>query len=75
MFSIVFIKRCENILPTFRDSALGEEDQSDSSFGDFPATLEPPLTSNSPPASDVERKSNRKLNQTNTDESSTVSMG
>jgi len=57
-----------------RESVGEEEDKSHSSFGDFPTTLSPPL-SNSSPASDVEKKSRRKLNRTNTDESSTASMG
>merc|ERR1712130_287227 len=55
-----------------RDSALGEEDKGDTSFGDFPATPEP---SNSRPASNVERKNSGKLNETNTNESSTESTG
>ena len=64
----------ENTLFSFRES-LGEEDKGDSSFGDFPATLPPLATpaANSHPATDVEQKS--ELNRTNTEESSTESMG
>lgn len=57
--------------------SLGEEDKGNSSLGDFPATL-PPLataTANIHPATDVEQKSSGALNRTNTDESSTESMG
>ena len=66
----------ENTLFSFRES-LGEEDKGDSSLGDFPATP-PPLataTASSHPATDVEQKSSGKLNRTNTDDSSTESMG
>ena len=63
----------ENILLSFRESVV-EEEKSNSSFGDFPATLAPPL-SDSRPASDVEKKSSGKLSRRNTDESSTESMG
>ena len=61
---------------SFRES-LGEEDKGDSSLGDFPATLAPlaTATANSRPATDVEQKSSGALNRTNTDESSTESMG